>query len=191
MDSQSTTRERGHSGSDKAKTDEGNLSSSVPSCAIKVSILVFLLDFGEEVPAWGAIGNVVSGRTASVLARVELTDDISFPILHVPNKRTRVSLGGKGFDTLVAGIVDGELPGFDANFIESEGFEAGVAPDSEVGRVSVFTDHETALSFTVELRRDGELLPRSATRYPKHPSPRILERSRTTSPVGIEHTHNL
>ena len=153
--------------------------------------LVFLLDFGEEVPARSAIGNVVPGRTASVVARVELTDDISFPILHMPNKRTRVSLGGEGFDTLIAGAVDGELPGFDASFVESKGFETGVAPDSEVGSVSGFTDHETALSFIVELRRDGELLPRSATRYPKHPSPRILERGRITSPVGIEHTHNL
>ena len=72
----------------KAKTAKGNLSSSVPSCAIEVSILVFLLDFGEKVPARGAIGNVVSGRTASVLARVELTNYISFPILHVPNERT-------------------------------------------------------------------------------------------------------
>lgn len=191
MDSQSTTREWGHSGSDKAKTDKENLSSSVPSCAIEVSILVFLFDFGEEVPARGAIGNVVSGRTASVLARVELTDDISFPILHMPKKRTRVSLGGEGFDTLVSSVVDGELPGFNANFVESEGFEAGVAPDSEVGGVSIFTDHETAFSFIVELRRDGELLPRSATRNPKHPSPRIPERGRTTSPVGIEHTREL
>lgn len=117
---------------------------------------------------------------------MELTDDISFPFLHVPNKRTRVSLGSEGFDTaLVAGIVDGELPGFNADFVKSEGFEAGAAPDSEVGGVSVFTDHEAALSFIVELRRDGELLPRSTTKDPKHPSVGILERGRT---LRIEHT---
>lgn len=68
MDSQSTMREWGHSERYEAKTDEENLSSSAPSRAIEVSILVFLLNFGEEVPARGAISNVVSGRTASVVA---------------------------------------------------------------------------------------------------------------------------
>jgi len=129
---------------------------------------------------------VVAGRTASVVASGA---DRRYGFSH-PSCAKRVSLGGEDFDTLVAGIVDGELPGFDANFVEGEGFEAGVAPDSEVGGVSFFTDHETALSFIVELRGNGELLPRSATKDLKHPSLGILERGRTTS-LGIEHTREL
>ena len=166
-----------------------NLSSSVPGGTIEVSMLIFLLDLSEEVPARGAIGNMVAGQTTFVFTRVELPNNMSLPILYVPNQRPRDSFGREALGTLVAGI-DGKLPGFNADFIESEGFKARVAPDSEVGGVSVFTDHGTSLALIIELRRDGEILLRSAANDPKHPRHGILEHGRTTT-LGVGHSHEL
>jgi hypothetical protein len=38
----------------------------------------------------------------------------------VPDEGARVSLGGEGFGTLDARVVDGELDGLGADFVESE-----------------------------------------------------------------------
>jgi len=83
-------------------------------------VLELLPDLVQEVPARGAISNMVAGRAAFVISRVELANDASFAVLRVPDEGARVSLGGEGFGTLDARVVDAELDGLDADFVESE-----------------------------------------------------------------------
>jgi len=83
-------------------------------------MLELLPDLVQEVPARGAICNMVAGRPAFVNSRVELANDASIAILRVPDEGARVSLGGEGFGTLDARVVDAELDGLDADFTESE-----------------------------------------------------------------------
>ncbi len=83
-------------------------------------MLELLPDLFQQVPARGAISNMVAGRTAFVLSRVELANDASFAVRCVPDKGARVSLGGEGLGTLDARVVDAELDGLDADFVASE-----------------------------------------------------------------------
>lgn len=83
-------------------------------------MLELLPDLVQEVPARGAISNMVSGRAAFVTSRVELADDVSLAVLRMPDEGARISLGGEGFRILDARVVDAELDGLDAGFVESE-----------------------------------------------------------------------
>lgn len=58
------------------------------------------LDPVQEVPARCAVSNMIAGRAALVVSRVELTNE--------------------GFGSLVARVVDTELDGLDANSVLSE-----------------------------------------------------------------------
>ena len=78
------------------------------------------LDLVQEVPARGAISNMVAGRAAFVSSRVELANDASCAVRRVPDEGARVSLSGEGFGILDARVVDAELDGLDADFVESE-----------------------------------------------------------------------
>lgn len=154
-------------------------------------MLVLLLDLLQEPPARSAVRDVVVDGTALIVARVELADDVSLAVPHVPNERPRVAFGREGLVRLVvAGVVDGELDGFDANRVLSEGLEAGVTTDSEIGRVPVLADHQAALAFAIEFGRDGEVFLGSAAVDAKLPVVGILERRRTPR-NRIEHFHKL
>ena len=63
---------------------------------------------------------MVAGQAAFVVSRVELAKDVSFTVLYVPNEGARVSHCGERFNGLVARVVDTELDGLDADFIDSE-----------------------------------------------------------------------
>ena len=63
---------------------------------------------------------MVAGQVASVTARVELANDESFTILHVPDEGARIALGGEGVGSLVAPVVDAELDGRDTDLVEGE-----------------------------------------------------------------------
>lgn len=54
------------------------------------------------------------------MSRVELSNDASFTVHHVPDEGARVSFSGEDFDSLVARVVDTELDGLDANFVPSK-----------------------------------------------------------------------
>ena len=71
--------------------------SSLPGDAIEVGVWVPLLDLSQEVPARGAISNVVTGRAAFVFSRVELPNDVSIVVLRMPDEGARVSLSGEDF----------------------------------------------------------------------------------------------
>lgn len=90
---------------------------------------------------------MVAGRAASVTSRLELTNNASFVIRRVPDEGARVPLGGEGF----ARLVDAELDGLDADFVESERHQASIASDGEVCSVAVFTNDKAALAFAVKL----------------------------------------
>jgi hypothetical protein len=60
-------------------------------------VLELLPDLVQEVPARGAISNMVAGRAAFDISRVELANDASFAVRRVPDEGARVSLGGEGF----------------------------------------------------------------------------------------------
>jgi len=165
------------------------LPSSHPFGVIEVGILELLLDLIQEVPTGSAIGNVVAGRGALVLAGVKLADDSSLTIFHMPHKRARIPFSSEGIGRLVARIVYGELLGHVASRVESEGFQAGVSSDSKVGGVAIFADDEATLSLAVKFGRDGEFLLRGTAKDPKSPPFRILERGRTTQ--RIEHLREL
>ena len=96
------------------------LFSSWPGGAVEVSVLEPLPDLVQEVPARGAISNMVAGRAAFVTSRVELANDASLVILRVPDEGARVSLGREGFSILDTRVVDAKLDGLDADFVESE-----------------------------------------------------------------------
>jgi len=83
-------------------------------------MLELLPDLVQEVPARGAICNMVAGRAAFVNSRVELANDASFAVPRVPDEGARVSLGGENFGTPDARVVDAELDGLDADVIVSE-----------------------------------------------------------------------
>ena len=83
-------------------------------------MLELLPDLVQEVPARGTISNMVAGRAAFVISRVELSNDVGFSVLYVPDEGARVSLGGEGFGILDARVVDAEFDGLDADFVESE-----------------------------------------------------------------------
>jgi hypothetical protein len=76
------------------------LFSSLPGGAVEVGVLDLLPDLVQEVPTRGAISNMVAGRAACVISRVELADDASFAVRRVPDEGARVSLGGEGFGTV-------------------------------------------------------------------------------------------
>ena len=94
--------------------------SSRPGGAVEVGVLELLLDLVQEVPARGAVRNMVAGRASFVVSGVKLANDASFTVLHVPDEGARVSFSGEDIDSLVARVVDAELNGLDANFVESE-----------------------------------------------------------------------
>jgi hypothetical protein len=121
-----------------------------------------------------------------LLSGVELAYDASLAVPHVPDERARVSLSGEGLTFFDARIVDSELDGLDADFIFSKRDQAGVASDSEVGRVAVLADDEAALTLAIEFCRVGEVLLRGATLDPELSIGGQLERGRTTS-NRIEH----
>ena len=58
-----------------------------PSFGVKHGVLVLLLDLRQEPPSRSAVGDVVVGRTALVVARVELADHVSLAVAHMPNER--------------------------------------------------------------------------------------------------------
>jgi hypothetical protein len=96
------------------------LFSSRPAGAVKVGVLELLLDLSQEVPARGAVRNMVAGRAAFVLSRMELTNDASYTVPRVPDEGARVSLGGEDFGSHDARVVDTELDGLDASFVLSK-----------------------------------------------------------------------
>ena len=96
------------------------LFSSLPGGAVEVGVLEPLPDLVHEVPARGAIRNMIAGRAAFVTSRVELANDASFAVHCVPDEGARVSLGGESFGNIDARVVDAELDGLSANFVESE-----------------------------------------------------------------------
>ena len=96
------------------------LFSSLPGGVVEVSVLEPLPDLVQEVPARGAISNIVGGRAAFVTSRVELANDASFAVRRVLDEGTRVSLGGEGFGTLDTRAVDSELDGLGADFVANE-----------------------------------------------------------------------
>jgi hypothetical protein len=63
---------------------------------------------------------MIAGRAAFVPSRVELANDASFTVRHVPDEGARVSISGEEFGSLVARVVDTELDGLDADFVPSE-----------------------------------------------------------------------
>lgn len=79
-----------------------------------------LPDLVQEVPARGAISNMVVGQAAFVISRVKLANDASFAVSHVPDEGARVSLGGEGFVALDSRVVDSEFDGLDADIVESK-----------------------------------------------------------------------
>jgi hypothetical protein len=109
--------------------EERDEPSSLPGDAVEVGVRVLLLDLGQEVPARGAISNVVTGRTAFVFSRVELPNDVSFVFLRMSDEGARVSLSGEDFGILEARVVDTELDRHDTDIVESKGHQAGVASD--------------------------------------------------------------
>ena len=62
------------------------LFSGRPSGAVEVSVLEPLLDPAQEIPAKGAVHNMIAGRAALGASRVELANDASFPIRDVPDE---------------------------------------------------------------------------------------------------------
>jgi hypothetical protein len=52
-------------------------------------VLELLPDLAQEVPARGAISNMVAGRAAFVISRVELANDASFAVPRVPDEGAR------------------------------------------------------------------------------------------------------
>ena len=156
--------------------------SSSPGGAVEVGVLKLLPGLVQEVPARGAISNMVAGRAAFVTSRVKLANDASFVVRHSQDEGARVSLGGEGFDApLDTRVVDAELDGLDADFIESERHQAGVTPNGEVGGVAVFTDDKATLAFTVELWGVGGVLFCGATLNPELSLHGKLDRWRTTT----------
>ena len=51
---------------------------------------------------------------------MELTNDATFTVRHVPDEGARVSFSGEGFDSLVTRVIDTKLDGLDADFVPSE-----------------------------------------------------------------------
>jgi len=96
------------------------LFSSSPGGAVEVGVLEPLLDLVQEVPARGAVRNMIAGRAAFVLSRVELANDASSTFRHVPDEGARVSFSGEDFGSLVARVIDTEFDGLDADFVLSE-----------------------------------------------------------------------
>ncbi len=95
-------------------------SSSSPGDAVKVCVLEPLLDLVEQVPARGAIRNMVASRAAFVVSGVELSNDASFAVSRMPDEGARVSLSGEGLGILDTRVIDPELDRLDADFVESE-----------------------------------------------------------------------
>ena len=87
---------------------------------VEVGVLEPLLDLAQEVPARGAVRNMIAGRAALVVSRVELANDASFTVRHMPDEGARVSFSGEDFGSLIARVVDTELNGLDADFVLSE-----------------------------------------------------------------------
>ena len=77
-----------------------------------------LPDLVQEVPARGAIRDMVAGRAAFVISRVELANNANVPVPRVPDEGARVSLSGEGVVTLDSRVVDAKLDGLDADFVE-------------------------------------------------------------------------
>lgn len=76
--------------------------SSLPGGAVEVGVRKALLDLLEEVPARGAVSNVITRRAAFVFSRVELSHGVAFAILGTSDERARVSMIGEDFGFLVA-----------------------------------------------------------------------------------------
>ena len=68
------------------------LLSSLPAWggAVEVGVLELPPDLVQQVPARGAMSNVVAGRAAFVISRVELANDASFSVRRVPDEGARV-----------------------------------------------------------------------------------------------------
>lgn len=60
--------------------------SSSPGGAVEVGVLELLPDLLQKVPAGSAISNMVGGRAAFVVARVELPNDVSFAVLRMQHE---------------------------------------------------------------------------------------------------------
>jgi hypothetical protein len=115
---------------DEAEERDGP--SSLPGDVVEVGVpsgvRVLLLDLGQEVPARGAISNVVTGRATFVFSRVELPNDVSFAVLRMPDEGARVSLSGEDFGILEARVVDTELDRHNTDIV-GKGHQTGVASD--------------------------------------------------------------
>lgn len=59
---------------------------------------------------------MIAGRAALVASRVELANNASFTVRHVPDKGARVSFSGEDFGSLVARVVDTELDAMPTSF---------------------------------------------------------------------------
>ena len=111
------------------EAEERDEPSNLPGYGVEVGVWVLLLDLGQEVPARGAISNVVTGGAAFVFSRVEMPNDVSFAVFRMPDEGARVSLSGEDFGILEARVVDTELDRHDTDIVESKGHQAGVASD--------------------------------------------------------------
>ena len=96
------------------------LFSSWPGGGVEVGVLERLLDLGQEVPARGAISDVVTGRAAFVFSRVELPNDVSFAVPRMPDEGAPSLLSGKDFGILESRVVDTELGRHDTDIVESK-----------------------------------------------------------------------
>ena len=109
---QTRTEKRGHSGGEEVTEEDAGFDvrqlcvRKPPGGAVEVGVLEPLLDLVQQVPARGAVRNMIAGRAAFVLCRVELANDATFTVRHVPDEGARV--------------IDAELDGLDADFVPSE-----------------------------------------------------------------------
>lgn len=83
-------------------------------------MLKFLLDLVQEVPARGAICDMTAARETTISSRVQLANDVSLTVLHMPDERARISFPTKRLNSVIARVIDAKLHRLDADFVPSE-----------------------------------------------------------------------
>ena len=84
---------------------------------------------------------------------MELANDASYTVLHVPDEGGRVSLGGEDIGSHDARVVDTELDGLDADFVLSKRNEAGT-PSHHPMDLERFRD--TPFSFSLSVHPEAK-----------------------------------
>jgi hypothetical protein len=122
---------------------------------------------------------------------VELSNDVAFAIFDTPDERPRVSLLSEDvrwFESSVQ-VVNTELPRPVTSIIESEGDQARVDSNGQVGCVTVLTNDKAALTFTIYLFGVVQLVLRTSPDDPKLSTWRKLRVCGPTSTLRIEQRH--